>query len=69
MNTTAGDGPRYCVICHRLFEEYGNSAEPVKQGRCCNACNDQVVIPMRIRLMREEREREGGLGNGNGEAA
>ena len=27
----------------------GNNAEPVvKDGRCCNKCNDLIVIPRRI---------------------
>jgi hypothetical protein len=29
---------------------------PVKRGRCCNLCNDAVVIPERIRLMRLQDE-------------
>jgi hypothetical protein len=40
-----------CAICGALFQEFGHSAEPVKRGRCCNLCNDAVVIPERIRLM------------------
>jgi hypothetical protein len=45
-----------CVICSALFQEFGHSAEPVKRGRCCNLCNDAVVIPERIRLMRLQDE-------------
>jgi hypothetical protein len=30
----------------------------VKSGRCCNVCNDLVVIAARLRAMREARERE-----------
>lgn len=29
----------------------GHNAEPVNHGRCCSACNEQVVIPMRIQRM------------------
>jgi hypothetical protein len=53
------DGPvngQTCVICSALFQEFGHSAEPVKRGRCCNLCNDAVVIPERIRLMRLQDE-------------
>jgi hypothetical protein len=41
-----------CVICRLTFEGQGQSAEPVKKGRCCNRCNDKHVIPARIRQMR-----------------
>ena len=37
-----------CVICGLDYSGYGNNAEPVKSGRCCNSCNDMTVIPMRM---------------------
>jgi len=46
---------KICSICQRKFAEFGNSAQPVNDGRCCNRCNDVVVIPARIRAMRRER--------------
>jgi hypothetical protein len=44
---------KQCSICFRRYTEFGHPAEPVKSGRCCNACNDLVVIPARLRAMRE----------------
>lgn len=32
---------------HR-YENWGNNAEPVNEGRCCDYCNDTVVIPARL---------------------
>jgi hypothetical protein len=32
----------------------GNNAEPVNDGRCCDICNDMVVLPRRIRDMARE---------------
>jgi hypothetical protein len=29
----------------------GNNAEPVRSGRCCDACNYTVVLPMRLRIV------------------
>ena len=29
----------------------GNNAEPVNNGRCCDLCNDMVVIPTRMARM------------------
>jgi hypothetical protein len=40
----------------RNLQEFGHNAEPVKRGRCCNPCNDAVVIPERIRLKRLQDE-------------
>jgi len=40
-----------CSICGFDFSEYGNNAEPVNSGRCCNACNSTVVIPARLARM------------------
>jgi len=49
-----------CVICGKTIEplrhpttgevawEHGNNAEPVKEGRCCDNCNWNVVIPRRL---------------------
>ena len=45
-----------CSICFKAFTEYGNNAQPVNNGRCCNACNDRFVIPARIRLMQQENK-------------
>lgn len=38
----------------------GNNAQPVNNGRCCDGCNDAVVIPARLRLMFEARAHGGG---------
>ena len=48
-----------CVICHKdiekqytedgvMYWDQGNNAEPIAEGRCCNHCNDTVVLPQRI---------------------
>jgi ClpX C4-type zinc finger len=44
---------KQCSICFRRYTEFGHPAEPVRSGRCCNACNDLVVIPARLRAARE----------------
>lgn len=48
-----------CCLCDRPFVEYGNNATPLKNGRCCNRCNDEHVIPERIRRMRAQPITEG----------
>ena len=47
-----------CCLCAELISingitgwADGNNAEPViKGGRCCNDCNESVVIPTRLRV-------------------
>jgi len=33
----------------------GNNAQPINDGRCCDDCNDTVVIPQRIKNVMEAR--------------
>ena len=37
-----------CSICDSEFEGFGNNAEPINSGRCCDDCNWSLVIPARI---------------------
>lgn len=46
-----------CCLCGREIEGYGNNAEPVKDGRCCDDCNDNVVLPVRIGWIKIENWR------------
>ena len=39
-----------CSICGQEYYGYGNNAQPVNNGRCCDECNRMAVIPMRILL-------------------
>ena len=38
----------FCSICGKSYEGYGNNAEPINNGRCCDYCNAMIVIPRRI---------------------
>jgi hypothetical protein len=35
---------------------WGNNAEPFNHGRCCDDCNQRLVIPMRMRRLNEGRD-------------
>lgn len=37
-----------CSICGKKFTGWGNNAQPVKAGRCCDHCNIEWVIPARM---------------------
>ena len=49
-------GLKVCVICGKQIKGYGNNPEPVKNhGQCCDTCNLEVVIPARLKQIREAR--------------
>ena len=46
-----------CSICNKEIEkkdhwESGNNAEPINNGRCCDECNMNIVVPKRIQESR-----------------
>jgi len=41
--------PKTCSICGEKYYGWGNNAWPVNEGRCCNECNSDSVIPARLR--------------------
>ena len=41
-----------CCICGQNCDGWGNNPWPVKMdGECCNACNVQVVLQARLRMI------------------
>jgi hypothetical protein len=56
--------PLKCSICEGAIEVHGtwtqgHNAEPVNDGRCCDGCNAQIVIPVRIaQIVKSERRGE-----------
>ena len=46
-----------CCICGKLFRGYGNNPIPVKpNGKCCDSCNVNFVIPARITGLANKKE-------------
>ena len=43
---------KICCICKKPFDGYGNNAEPVCSGTCCDKCNIERVIPMRFKMIK-----------------
>lgn len=37
-----------CCICEKYFIGYGNNADPIRAGVCCDYCNKEFVLPGRI---------------------
>lgn len=43
-----------CCICGKSFTDWGNNPWPIvtdEDARCCDACNDEKVVPARLALM------------------
>lgn len=47
----------FCSICGQKYEGYGNNAQPVNNGRCCDQCNTLIVIPRRIQNLIKGKEK------------
>lgn len=50
MKTKSTKKNNVCSICGKPFKGMGNNAFPFNMGRCCNKCNDNAVIPLRIMM-------------------
>lgn len=37
-----------CCICEKDFDGWGNNAWPIKDGICCDECNNTKVLPARF---------------------
>lgn len=57
-NRKGPDTRKKCPICRRRYEGPGHDALPVWPGRCCDRCNQDFVIPMRMILLRRQMNEE-----------
>ena len=51
-----------CSICNEEIQAkgdwvFGNNADPINDGRCCDDCNWRVVIPARLDELQEYKVR------------
>lgn len=46
--TNSGNNVELCCICGEIIEGYGNNAEPIEVGRCCDEC-DYLVLEARLK--------------------
>ena len=51
------DNPTFtCCICGDEYEGYGNNPWPIKkEGRCCDMCNANKVIPARLEMLNNKK--------------
>jgi len=45
-----------CSICNNNIEGFGHNAQPINDGRCCDDCNNLVIIE-RIKEMSNDNAR------------
>jgi len=45
---------KLCSICKSEYKGYGNNAEPINDGKCCDSCNHCEVIPARLNMLAEK---------------
>jgi len=50
MREEGGGG--ICSICGDTFEGFGNNADPINNGRCCDDCNVNHVVAVRFKIMK-----------------
>lgn len=39
-----------CSICGKEYNGFGNNSAPLQRGYCCDECNHDIVVPLRIYL-------------------
>ncbi len=48
-----------CCVCGQQINGYGNNAEPLMQGRCCDNCNITQVVRLRMQELPRAKEKPG----------
>lgn len=51
---TEPEEPKECCLCGKEINGFGNSPWPLRsegEGRCCDDCNNSLVIPARIEMI------------------
>lgn len=51
MAKVKSDTKQKCSICKKEYKGYGNNAEPINDGKCCDNCNNSAVTPERIKRL------------------
>ena len=41
---------KICSICGKKYKGWGNNAQPINNGECCDKCNSTVVVPKRLAI-------------------
>jgi len=49
---------KICVLCKKKYTEWGNNADPLKKGMCCDKCNLTKVVPARLKSLKLKPRKE-----------
>ena len=44
-----------CCFCGEGYGEFGNNAQPLNEGRCCDECNIDLVLTIRLKQLRSKK--------------
>lgn len=44
-----------CPICGQTYSGLGNNSDPLNFSRVCDKCNLNVVIPTRLKILRQRK--------------
>ena len=55
-----------CSICGKVFTGQGHNAQPFNDGRCCDDCNENAVVPALLLRGAAAEKRAKREGNGGG---
>lgn len=46
-----------CCLCGDKDIEYQHNPDPLNGFICCSTCNDTIVVPLRIQIMKMNRKK------------
>ena len=44
-----------CILCGEDYGKFGHNPQPLSDGRCCDKCNCEKVIPTRLKELEEKQ--------------
>ena len=44
MQLTIAELEKQCSVCNKVYIGFGNNAQPLNEGRCCDSCNTDVIM-------------------------
>ena len=58
--------PKCCMCECECENEWGNNAQPIMEGRCCDVCNRTKVVPLRFISIKQKSAKCKYCGKPNG---
>lgn len=51
----ADSSAKVCCLCKKKYQGFGNNALPLKDGRCCDGCNNLVIAERLKRISNKKK--------------